>query len=258
MEAENYSDETIDYIYGDLNEQEKKVFEEKLKSDPALANDVSRLKEIIGEIKLGVQLEEILSDPGYEWAETEAEKAVNEHIRRQRHEYLYSKTFWRKNILQIAAGFLFLLYLGNLVIFLLSPELAFEKYYKDYSPVYYAQATIDEAQALLTHSLDEYSKGNYEAVTDNMRSLMEQGELNVRGQIMLAFYDAFKKPLFYHFRTKRTTEEDAAWYLAFAAYKLNDLQQAQTLFSKVSSENSLRGWRATRMERKISKMLSAE
>jgi hypothetical protein len=196
--------------------------------------------------------------PGFEQAEIEAEKAVNEHIRRQRHEYLLSKTFWRKNILQIAAGFLFLLYLGNLTIFLLSPELAFEKYYKDYSPVYYAQATIDEAQALLTHSLDEYSKGNYEAVTDNMRSLMEQGELNVRGQIMLAFYDAFKKPLFYHFRTKRTTEEDAAWYLAFAAYKLNDLQQAQTLFSKVSSENSLRGWRATRMERKISKMLSAE
>ena len=41
------------------------------------------------------------------------------------------------------------------------------------------------------HSLDEYSKGNYNAVTDNMRTLMEKGELNVKGQVMLAFYDVW-------------------------------------------------------------------
>jgi hypothetical protein len=258
MESENYSDETIDYIYGDMDEQEKEIFEEKLKSDPALANDVKKLKEIIGEIKLGVQLEEILKDPGYEWADREAEKAVNDYIKRQRGGVLLSKTFWRKNFVAIAASFLFLLYLGNLTIFLVSPELAFEKYYKDYSPVYYAQATIDEAQVLLTHSLDEYSKGNYEGVTDNMRDLMKKGELNFRGQVMLAFYDVWSKPLFYNFKTQETTEEDATWYLALAAYKLNDLQKAQELFSKISSEKSLRGWRAARMERKINKMLLAE
>jgi hypothetical protein len=258
METENYSDETVNYIYGDLNEQERAVFEEKMKSDPALASDVSRLKEIIDKIKLGVQFEDILNDPGYEWAEKESEKAVKEDSKQKRRAFLLSKTFRRKYVYPLAAIFLGFIYLGNLTIFLLSPELAFQRYYKDYTPVYYAQATIDEAQVLLTHSLDEYSKGNYEAVTDNMHALMAKGELNVQGQIMLAFYDAFKKPVFHYFRTRKTTEEDATWYLAFAAYKLNDLQKAKDLFSKISSEKSLRGRKAARMEIKIDKMLLDE
>ena len=258
METEDFDKKRIDYIFGDLSKEDEAIYKEELKRNPEEFAEIELQKKIIHQGKLDIQLDNILNDPGYEWAEIEAEKAVSDYNKRQRREFLLSKTFWRKNIVPIAASFLFLLYLGNLTIFLLSPELAFEKYYKDYSPVYYAEATIDEAQVLLTHSLDEYNQGNYEAVAENMRTLMGEGELNVRGQIMLAFYDLWAKPLFYNFKTKKTTEEDATWYLALAAYKLNDLQKAQDLFSKLSSENSLRGWRAARMERKISKMLSAE
>jgi hypothetical protein len=74
-----------------------------------------------------------------------------------------------------------------------------------------------------------------------MRDLMKKGELNARGQVMLAFYDLWAKPLFYNFKTQKTTEEDATWYLALAAYKLNDLQKAHDLFSNLSSESNLRG-----------------
>ncbi len=257
METENYSDEMVNYIYGDLSEQEKAVFEEKMRSDPDLAIKMSRLKEIIDKIKLGVRFEEILNDPGYEWAESEATKAVEVYARQKRREFLLSKTFRRKYVYPVAASFLVLYYVGNFIFFLQKPELAFDKYYRDYTPEYYEQSTLDEAQVLFMHSLDEYSNGNYEAVADNMHTLMEKGELNTRGQIMLAFYDLWMHSLNFHFDAEKT-EEDATWYLAFTSLKLHELQKAQALFSKLSSESSARGRRAERMEIKINKMLLAE
>lgn len=258
MEPKEYSDETIDYIFGDMSQQERANFEEKLKSDPALAEEVTRMKEIIGEGKLGVQLDSILNDPGYEWAQKEAAKVVKEHMRKKQLAYLLSRKFRRKVVYPMAAVLLALLYIGNIIIFMANPELALQRYYKEYTPVYYAEATINEAQALLTHSLDQYSQGNYEAVADNMHALMAKGELNFQGQIMLAFYDVWNRPLFYYYNKEKTDQEDAAWYIALSSLKLNKLQQAKTYFSKLASEDSRLGKKAARMEKKVDKMLSTE
>ena len=261
MGIENYNEETVNYIYGDLNEQEMANFEEKLKLDPALAEEVARLKKIIGGVKLGVQLDDFLNDPGYMDAEIQAEEAVREYRERQRREYLLSKNFRRKILYPVAASLLALVYLGNIAIFMSSPDLAFQKYFRDYTPVYYAQATIDEAQLLFLQSTNEYEKGNYHAVAENMRILMEKGELNLRGHFMLGFYDGLKE--FYEtiwdkkFNPDDTEQEDAVWYLAITSFKLKNLPAAQTLFREISAESKRRGKKAARLERKISKILGS-
>jgi hypothetical protein len=258
MDIEDYSNETIDYIYGDLNEQEKASFEEKLKSDPVLAEEVSKLKEMMGEIKLGVQLEDYLNDPGGEWAEEEADKAKKDYNKHKQREYLLSKQFRNKYVYPIAASIAAILYFGNLAFFIASPELAFKKYYKEYEPIYYAQATINEAQALYVHSFDAYTKGDYEAVAENMHTLMEEGNLNVRGQIMLAFYDAWTKEFIKKEDPNQMFKEDATWALAITAYKLGELEQAQELFHEIATEKYKRAGKAARMERKVSEMLMKE
>jgi hypothetical protein len=267
MDIEDYSNETIDYIYGDLNEQEKASFEEKLKSDPVLAEEVSKLKEMMGEIKLGVQLEDYLNDPGNLLSNLQSDTEVQlpvgigtpgDYNKHKQREYLLSKQFRNKYVYPIAASIAAILYFGNLAFFIASPELAFKKYYKEYEPIYYAQATINEAQALYVHSFDAYTKGDYEAVAENMHTLMEEGNLNVRGQIMLAFYDAWTKEFIKKEDPNQMFKEDATWALAITAYKLGELEQAQELFHEIATEKYKRAGKAARMERKVSEMLMKE
>ncbi len=258
MKKKRYSDETVHYTLGDLNEREKALYEEKLKADPDLAEDTDALNEIIYEVKLAVQLDEILNDPGYEEAEKMAEEAVNDYNRRKRREYLLSKKFRRNYIYPIAAGLFGLLYLGNIIYFMQNPELALKKYYKDYTPEYYADATIKQAQVIFTASIIEYSKGNYDVVAENMRNLMEEGELNIRGQVMLAFYDLWNTPPLQLFKVKSTEQHDALWQLAILAYKLRDFEKAQDLFSQIAAEDKGRAMKAKRMEREVRERLEGE
>ncbi len=48
------------------------------------------------------------------------------------------------------------------------------------------------------------------------------------------------------------------WYLAITAYKVDDLQKAQTLFKELSTTDHPRAKKAARMERKVSKKLMKE
>ena len=149
-------------------------------------------------------------------------------------------------MIPIAASVAVLLYIGNLAFFIASPDLAFKKYYKEYTPVYYAQANVNEAQALVVHSFDQYNKGNYEAVSKNMHTLMEEGKLNVRGQIMLALYDAWNLDLREKINPDDTKLEDATWYLALTFYKLGDYEKAQSLFKELSTKDYRRAGKAAR------------
>jgi hypothetical protein len=241
-----------------LNEEDKKAFERKMESDSDLAEEYARQKEIYSHINAAVNLRELMNDPGYEDAGIQAEKAVRKYEKKKQPRYLLSKKFFNTYVIPIAASIAALFYIGNLAFFIASPDLAFQKYYKDYTPVYYAQASVDEAQALLVHSFDQYNKGNYEAVAKNMHTLMEEGKLNVRGQIMLAFYDAWNLGSTKKVKPDDTNLEDATWYLALTFYKLGDYEKAQSLFKELSTKDYRRAGKAARMERKVSKMLLAE
>lgn len=258
MDAKDYNERELDYIWGEMSKEEEALFKEELKPYPEVAKDLELQKRIIDQVKIKKQLDGILNAPGIEEAKIEAEKAIKEHDMRKRREYLLSIKSRRKYIYPIAATLLALLFIGNLTFFIVSPDLAFQKFCKEYTPVYYAQANINEAQALLVHSFEEYNKGNYEAVAENMHTLMENGELNVRGQIVLAFYDAWNLSVTDKIKSSKTKQEDALWYLALTTMKLNDLEKAQALFKELSTTDYRRANKAARMERKISKILLAE
>lgn len=258
MDTKDYNEKLLEYIYGNMSKEEESRFKEELKQNPEEAKGVELRKRIVDRAKGEKQLEEILNDPGFEQAEIEAVKAIKEYDKRKRREYLLSRKFRQAYIYPFAAGLLFLVLLGNILTFSISPETAFQKYYKDYTPEYYAQATLNEAQILLVHSIDEYNKGNYDAVAENMRTLMEKSELNIRGQVMLAFYDAWKDPPLHKFKTEKTTKEDAIWYLALTSLKLENFKQAQALFHEIATQNYRGAGKAARLERKISKMRLGE
>lgn len=259
MEIEDFSPEVVNYIYGDVNEEEKVAFEEKLKTDPELVADVARLMKIIGEIKLGVQLEEIMNDPGYDWADKVSKKDVREHQKKNISDYLTAKRFRRNVIYPVAATVLVLVYVGNVAFFLMNPDLAFQKYVREYTPVYYAQATVNDAQELFRQSMNKYNTGDYHTVAENMRTLMEQGKLNTRGLFFLGIYDGwmeFSETIWdKKIDPDKTDQEDAAWYLALTSFKLNDLSTAQIFLQKISAENNRTGKKAARLERKISRIL---
>ena len=62
MEAKNNS-ELTDYIFGHVNEEDKKAFERKMESDQDLAEEYARQKEIFSHINAAVNLKEVLEDP---------------------------------------------------------------------------------------------------------------------------------------------------------------------------------------------------
>lgn len=258
MDTKDFDKKRINYIFGDLSKEEEDSYKEQLKRNPDMAEEVELKKRIIAQVKLDKQLEEILNDPGYEWAEAEAEKAVKEFNKRKRREYVFSHQFIHNYILPIAAAIMILIVLSNVLTFIISPETTFQKFYKDYTTAYYAEATVNEAQILLTRSLNEYNEGNYSVVTENMRTLMENGELNVRGQIVLAFYDAWKPKLLRNIDPEETKQEDALWYLAVTSLKLENYKRAQILLREFSAKYDRRGNKAARLDTKISKILSDE
>jgi hypothetical protein len=79
MDAKNFDEKKLEYIWGEMSKEEEASFTEELKLHPEEAIDVRLQRRIIDQAKIDKQLEKILNDPGIELAKKEAEKAVKEY-----------------------------------------------------------------------------------------------------------------------------------------------------------------------------------
>lgn len=72
-----YSREIAEYLLNDMNQLQREAFEEKMKTDAELAEQVRRQKNMLEELRAGLAYKELIEDPDY----AELDKLAREIVR---------------------------------------------------------------------------------------------------------------------------------------------------------------------------------
>jgi tetratricopeptide (TPR) repeat protein len=261
---EKYSREIADYLYNDMSEQDRTVFEEKLKADKGLASEVKRQKDILNGIATRIKYEEAMADEFIDEANMIAKEVVsNRHARASKTQSteVIKKTINIRYLLAAAAVVLILLVSG-LMFINPTPEKLYHNFYKPFSAANFTERTSYSETSLESNGIEEYTKGNYSEAIEILSRIKEEEELSAESNFILGLSYMANEDFMYakevfsdHPNHYFHLQTEVNWYLGLCYLQLGDITKALNYFNNLSGTSGKFRKKAKQLSRKLEKAL---
>jgi len=238
----------IQYLDGDMNVEEKQLFELELKSNPMLAQ----------QLRLTQQVDQLLADNELftfiENLQTAKEQFKNEEIRALNEDYKETNSKFKQNFflsrkLLTAAAVILLVVISSVVYNIISVptnDRLFKQYYQKYeADIITRSSVITDVNALIA-AIQQYDKGNYPVAIVKFEEILKSDKDNTAAHFFVGvsyietnnYEKAIKNLSFVITQNDTAFIEHAEWYLALCYVKTKQTNKANALLSKIAGRQT--------------------